>query len=1147
MSPPAPNNHLISSELVRRAREAGGYTREDLPDALLRWIGREFELWFHARLDGTRFAEDVRVPLANVFIDLPLDEYADTDALAMLLNKARARKRAPSLRDGHGTGPTQSADGRACTVLIGGPGQGKTTLGHFLLQLHRAALLEGAESATTAQRRAMLDAFSQATRDLNSSPPDPRWPLWVSLPRCASWLGGQDDAEHPRTLLGFLCARIRRIADERVFEDDLQRWLSVAPWLLVLDGLDEVGASTARDRVLDAVKTFVHGLPPETGHVVVTSRPTGYHGEFGAARTLTLRALQAEEAIRYAERLVGTWRKHDPDRHDQILRRVRTAASDRVSADLFRTPLQVTILVALFGRMARAPVERWRLFRDYYDTIYQRELDREETAEVLRRWRAAIDGIHMQAALHLQVRSERDDGDERLTPEGLRAIITGWLAEVQGFKGDKLAEATGIIEVAARERLVLLTESEHDRWGFELRSFQEFMAAEALMASREKVGERLRAVSASTHWRNTLLFAISRMFSQAGELSEDLVLGLCDELDATSLEGLRPGASLALDVLEDGSANSFPVYVEGLLQRAFGGLHVPGGQRWDRLREVVGALLGDAAAPEDLSPTVIRLLTEHLNAHGTEREGAWFVLLGLIEQGTGQGLSALAARCWPTNAEHAGQLVRTLLGGYGMPVSEWLAEHFEDWSAAVSPWEVKFSEGARHLLEPLASLRALGVMHREQHARGQKDGETRLPMIFVPLLASPRPGYLPDDGLIPLPPAWMVLRAVGDFIRAPSAATLARSLRTLAEQGTSIPPGTREMFAWPLRACIFAASYGDELGALAVKAERGELGDIDDWRAFEVRLARDGVTTSDLTRWVDGGWPYTRDIATRGLPPGVGWATSGDDDLRGWDAHWSLYERASGPARTAIASMLRTRLVGCNCSHAQDLTALLRCAREITPSIGWIPLAPFLLGPDDGVSIETRLAVLDELGALGCHLVWQRLPEGIDVARIVRPLTTALLHDPSRLGLLAVLAALAARGIVGPALPHDLLVQSDAFSPDQRFQVLVLRIAHRQEISSLDLETLRQLITDDHADGFRTEVLWQLAESTRLPALAGLLGALACNARLHPRGSRIPPQFPHPPKRSSRRRNVARTPPTLPIAGEAPRASELDDTRGGRS
>ena len=64
-------------------------------------------------------------------------------------------------------------------------------------------------------------------------------------------------------------------------------------------------------------------------------------------------------------------------------------------------------MATLVDQTGQPPRERWRLFHEYYEVIYKREMERDiPAANILRDHKSNIDGIHSRVGLILQTESE---------------------------------------------------------------------------------------------------------------------------------------------------------------------------------------------------------------------------------------------------------------------------------------------------------------------------------------------------------------------------------------------------------------------------------------------------------------------------------------------------------------------------------------------------------------------------------------------------------------------------------------------------------------------------------------------------------------------------------------------------------------------
>ncbi|MEU4221975.1 hypothetical protein [Actinoplanes sp. NPDC026623] len=547
----------------------------DIGQVLHRHAAKELvaEQWVRLGESGSRTNEKLQI--GQIGIDL----HAELEPAGKLEVGKQLSVLAHMIGVGDGVLRPSICDGAAPhRVLVGGPGQGKTTLSQLLCQIYRTHLIADL-GAIGPQAAAAVTTLRQhfAAQGL-PTPTSRRWPLRVDLGGYADVLGGSPDT----SLLRYLATRISERSAETITAPQLLTWLKSWPWLLILDGFDEVVAPKVREVMIDRIGDFFidAGSVDADLMVIATTRPQGYSAEFSPSQYqhLRLMPLTQQQAVAYARMLADVRLADDPDARANVLARASEAAKDPLTARLMTTPLQVTIMSLLLEGRARVPQDRYSLFADYYRTIYSREVAKSNaTARLLEQHRRTVDKLHDKVGLQLQNQAEATGGADVALPHLAVQQMARTILDQEDYPAQEAEELAHKIAKAATTRLVLLVPKHLDSVGFDVRSLQELMAARAVTTGPdERVMARLRAIALSAHWRNTFLLAAGRIAVDRSHLV-DAILNLLEDLDTSSYLSLylHPAARAALDLLDDRFAAPSPRVEMKLVHRAIGILQSP--------------------------------------------------------------------------------------------------------------------------------------------------------------------------------------------------------------------------------------------------------------------------------------------------------------------------------------------------------------------------------------------------------------------------------------------------------------------------------------------------------------------------------------------------------------------------------------------
>ncbi|HAN47919.1 MAG TPA: hypothetical protein DCQ20_03420 [Nitrospira sp.] len=661
------------------------------------------------------------------------------------------------------------------------------------------------------------------------------------------------------------------------------------PFLLLLDGFDEVGAVEDRGRIVTTTRQMLTALGHRARAVVVaTTRPQGYAGELAhlgiPLTTRYLAQLHTEQALAYANKLAQV-KIASADERERTLKRFTTAAQEAVTSRLLRTPLQVTILMALVQHGGGAPSERWNLFKAYFDFAYRREIERETYAsKLLRDRRSHIQAIHTRVALILHAEGENAGGAAaRISRDRLRNIVDIVLKEDEVDDDERADLVTRIID-AAEKRLVFLVEPEPGRFGFEIRSLQEFMAAWALTEGRDAVIEcRLLQVAKSALFRHVVLFMASKLFYERSSLRDVLADRICDALDNDPSDSIarvtKAGGLLALDVLEEGSALLQPKRARSLMDRVTGLLALPPAPEHARMARV---------AAEDTAP-VLRAALETCLARSSAKPAAALAAWVCIVEATNydrRWAIDIGERFWPAGKQC--QRILEACSSGDIRLGRWITSKIERTLESFTPESVLSFSDHRHRNDgsPMAAgwIGALAPQHGV--ARVVRFSGLNFYYHALPSEVIKKNSKKAIDTMPMSPPSWDAWKLALKFRSDPSASLLAETLRvvrvTLQRESWRSLAGR---VSWPLQTCLYTAETPEDLKRFETMLSRGDLGDSADWYEAEANWQHGGSLQPSIIAVAEG-LPWKKESLNAAPPLAAmsffsdGKRSSGDDTSR---------------------------------------------------------------------------------------------------------------------------------------------------------------------------------------------------------------------------------------------------------------------------
>lgn len=928
---------ITPSDVLARVLSTLEGTSPDFGETMLRFVQHEMSQQRFVRLQEAGHANDSRIRLDEVFVDLPFEtgkstqkeasqDASDTEAdaskpglLSYLLSRASEKLDPNSIR--LGTRRAEATTGQSSRperwLVVGGPGQGKSTISQFLAQTMRSRILANADPLRVAPEIAKVaDAIKDrlSAEQIEFIGPQ-RFPVRIDLPQFADALA-KAPAGGGATLLEYVARRISLIASCAVKNEDLRRWLSAYPWLIILDGLDEVPATANRAPVIQAINEFWIEASAAQADVMVliTTRRQGYNDDLDPAlyNQIELSRLASSDALRYGTQLAKA-KLLEPGQQQRVLSRLKEAVEAPVTSRLLVTPLQVAIMLALIDQRGEAPNDRWSLFDGYYRVICDREKSKPgPVSDTLKNRSRDIDAIHHKAGLLLQIESEkRGSAEAYLRPEQFERLIRGHLSEL-GYDSATLDALTNEITAAATERLVFLVSRVEGQIGFEVRSLQEFMAAAYVMTGPQvRVQDRLNHISQHAHWRHVFQIAASKCFAVADcEHYRDTILTVCDRLNgeagSRSASLTRAGGFLACALLEDDIAHGQPHHHRMLVTRALAVLDLGPSAITSQL---VAACQRDARSVVE---TCLQKLFQ--SADHNSRTSALTLLWELASVGE-LWADELLQKKWDSCPDSASEIVDSLDAS---KVPSHLANLVDKELRRRSPETLfrSLKAVATKDRKALTGIRLVNALHPYL----QRSSSSRLELSLLPgkgqsalsvyINGLDTPYRLSDPSEVPNTPEWIPLKVATEFLKKPSKELLASALNEIhSADVVQVAKKLKSVLPWPMTTCIEATQSDCTLADIAIRAKAGEFGDYDTWERAEKRLEREGVSVQDLNVWVSGRY-FTKSIDIAGVPAFASFAMLVPGNEFSWideiDTLIQLWHRIpDSPPRRTLRNFLR--------------------------------------------------------------------------------------------------------------------------------------------------------------------------------------------------------------------------------------------------
>lgn len=303
-----------------------------------------------------------------MFVDVPFGCRPDAKVAALM--KPIAENYPGDLETTEGTegwvitGAAQALlhpDWSASALVVGGPGQGKSTILQYVCQFHRARLL-GTDSYTGEQQE-----LAQLTKVA-------RVPIRLDLRKYAQWANaktsqakaakkqrkGKDRDPKWPSLEQYIVAEVKQRSGGRAFSvEDLGVLVSTEPVLIALDGLDEIAKLKDREQVSEEIVRTHARLDADAVDliVLVATRPGGTTSALWSSQdfpTLYLRRLSQGLRLQYLQRWVAV-AKLSRDATEKLQKTFMDNQHVPHIRELASYPMQLAILLHLLYRRQLLP------------------------------------------------------------------------------------------------------------------------------------------------------------------------------------------------------------------------------------------------------------------------------------------------------------------------------------------------------------------------------------------------------------------------------------------------------------------------------------------------------------------------------------------------------------------------------------------------------------------------------------------------------------------------------------------------------------------------------------------------------------------------------------------------------------------------
>lgn len=435
-------------------------------------------------------------------------------------------------------------------VILGDPGSGKTTLARWIALKLAHAMVSGKPTVTVPayQVDPKVDKSDQRSLDIGPT----RLPVLLRVSEFSEAYQKARENKDSLALIDFLGHHTWLGNQHNLSSKDLneliKQRLRQGKAVIILDGMDEITASSHRDDIVHAIETFINnwinargesmsmqqknllwnsltmGDPARVGgnQILITSRIAGYHSApiTGQVAHVTIQPMQPIAVKHFCDAWTyATYQVLHPEITQNDTEKLEQQAAEESEGlkaaiyddsrprvrELASNPLLVTILALVYrNNKGRLPEQRAELYQKAMEILIEAwRINKMTTLEVTYVLSPLAAHIHQQHSSGLIEESD------------MKEIIRDELARYRNLDPENVPPSffhdVDVFVDKMRTDVGLLSERGENLYGFLHLTFQEYLAALFLVRDRNLAAERIIERLTDPRWREPILMCLGHI------------------------------------------------------------------------------------------------------------------------------------------------------------------------------------------------------------------------------------------------------------------------------------------------------------------------------------------------------------------------------------------------------------------------------------------------------------------------------------------------------------------------------------------------------------------------------------------------------------------------------------------------------------